>query len=184
MVMLPVLPSLFLCPTGRVLIFVLVSSMMTLDSKYRLPARPDLLLKDLIYVQYPLYDPSYNLTFLNKGFSYGEPPRIKLSAADCPTTTYNKEESIKYVTPNSAFTGDGTTPPAAIGGGIYGNGGPDSDPSKAGSSNNVGIIVTVVCVAAVLITGFGFIFFKWTRRAKEDRFIELEEEMNNEIPLR
>ncbi|KAF9280514.1 hypothetical protein BGZ68_007183 [Mortierella alpina] len=66
------------------------------------------------------------------------------------------------------------------GGGIYGG---DGSNSGQGGGSKTGIIVAVVCVAAILGAGFAFAFFKWSKRAKEDRFIELEEEMNNEIPL-
>lgn len=151
---------------------------MILDINYRLPSRPDLLLKDLISVQYPNYDPSYTLTFLNENFAKGGSPSVQLTSADCPNTNYI---TVSPVQPQIGFAGDQSTPPAVVGSGIYGNGSQDN--TKV-SSNNIGVIVTVVCVAVVLVAGFGFIFFKWTRRAKEDRFIELEEEMNNEIPLR
>lgn len=73
-------------------------------------------------------------------------------------------------------------PPPPTGGGMYGS--YDGAPSSAGKSKSkIGIVVGVLVAATVMSAGFAFAFFKWGKRAKEDRFIELEEEMNNEIPL-
>ncbi|KAI1299075.1 hypothetical protein EDD11_006495 [Mortierella claussenii] len=145
------------------------------DYDYRLASRPDLLLRDLIVVQYPVQYP-YSLTFLNRNFSYGGEPGSRLTADNCNTVQYNSGD-IQYVAPNPQFRGDPNPPPPLVGSGIYGASG------GSGGSKKTGIVVAVVCVAAVLGAGFAFAFFKWGKRAKEDRFIELEEEMNNEIPL-
>ncbi|KAG0368963.1 hypothetical protein BC939DRAFT_493636 [Gamsiella multidivaricata] len=153
----------------------------TSDANYRLASRPDLLLRDLISVQYPLYGGSYMPKFLNKGFSYGTGPAYTLNATACGTAIYNSGD-ITNAVPQLSFTGDGIAPPALVGSGIYGSATGGSS-GGGGGGNKTGIIVAVVCVAAVLGAGFAFAFFKWGKRAKEDRFIELEEEMNNEIPL-
>ncbi|KAF9364370.1 hypothetical protein BGX34_001743 [Mortierella sp. NVP85] len=158
------------------------------DDKYRLPSRPDLLLKDLIQAQYKSYSTGYSFTFLNSGFSYSL-AGTRLTSANCVAgNTYN-EGAIVPVTFQENFKGDGTTPPAPVGPGMYGTGEYVPDDGKSdgggggGGGSKAGVIIAVVCVAAVLVAGFAFVFFKWSRRAKEDRFIELEEEMNNEIPL-
>ncbi|KAK3817215.1 MAG: hypothetical protein J3Q66DRAFT_182241 [Benniella sp.] len=157
----------------------------TSDFKYRLPSRPDLLLKDLVQAQYKSF--GYSFTFLNPGFSYGA-VGTHLTSANCTAgNTYN-EGDIAPVIIQDGFNGDGTTPPA-VGPGMYGTGEYVPDDGKGdggaggGGGSKAGVIIAVVCVAAVLVAGFAFVFFKWSRRAKEDRFIELEEEMNNEIPL-
>lgn len=162
-----------------------------IDYQYRMPSRPDLLLRDLIAVQYPLYNPAYKIRFLNSNFQYGQGPGNRAGPNNCSTTVPANEVPFPY---NS---GDITTspldpsfsgleaPPPAEGGGIYGIGGasPGDGASGSGKSKTTSIITAVVCVAAVLGAAFAFAFYKWSRRAKEDRFIELEEEMNNEIPL-
>ncbi|KAF9940871.1 hypothetical protein BGZ67_006533 [Mortierella alpina] len=150
------------------------------DYFYRVAARPDLLLKDVIQAQYRDYSPHYKFTFLDESFFYGTSPMDTPpeSATMCPTSTYNVVE--KAIPNASWFTGDPTPPAPPVGGGIYGG---DGSSSGQGGGSKTGIIVAVVCVAAILGAGFAFAFFKWSKRAKEDRFIELEEEMNNEIPL-
>ncbi|KAG0212413.1 hypothetical protein BGX28_006382 [Mortierella sp. GBA30] len=146
------------------------------DYLYRSASRPDLLLKDVIHAQYPEYDSSYKFTFLNYAFPYGTRPEggEPLNATMCATSDY---DIVNAAVSKPSFAGDSSPPPPVTGGGIYGNG------SSTGGGKKTGIIVAVVCVAAVLGAGFAFAFFKWSKRAKEDRFIELEEEMNNEIPL-
>ncbi|KAG0002809.1 hypothetical protein BGZ65_002311 [Modicella reniformis] len=146
------------------------------DYKYRLASRPDLLLKDLIHVQYPTYDTTYELTFLNPKFASGTGVTIQLSSADCATSNYNNGEIPKVVF-QEKFKGDSSPPPALVGSGIYGGDG------SGGGGSKTGVVITVICVAVVLGAVFGAVFIKWSKRAKEDRFIELEEEMNREIPL-
>ncbi|KAF9142841.1 hypothetical protein BGX30_002031 [Mortierella sp. GBA39] len=156
------------------------------DYQYRMPSRPDLLLRDMIAVQYPEYDKDYRTRFLNGNFQYGGAPAFTLGPDNCTTTPmqYNSGD-ITISTPNTAFTGLPTPPPPVVGGGIYGIGGPTEGDGASGSgkSKTTSIVIAVVSVAAVLGAAFAFAFYKWSRRAKEDRFIELEEEMNNEIPL-
>ncbi|CAO3572965.1 unnamed protein product [Mortierella alpina] len=149
------------------------------DYLYRVAARPDLLLKDVIQAQYRNYSPLYKFTFLDESFLYGTRPMDSppLSADMCATSSYNV---VEKATPAVWFTGDPTPPAPVVGGGAYGG---DGSSSGQGGGSKTGIIVAVVCVAAILGAGFAFAFFKWSKRAKEDRFIELEEEMNNEIPL-
>ncbi|KAG0308787.1 hypothetical protein BGZ98_006834 [Dissophora globulifera] len=158
-----------------------VNGVGTSDYNYRMPSRPDLLLKDVIYAQYPLFNPTYRYTFLNPNFVFGQGPGIQLTAASCNVVPYNTQD-IPSVFAQVGFTGDGTTPPAPTGAGIYGSGG--STGGSSGGGKKTGVIIAVVVVAVVLAAGFAFAFFKWGRRAKEDRFVELEEEMNNDIPLR
>lgn len=155
-----------------------------------MPSRPDLLLRDLIAVQYPEYNKNYRTRFLNDNFQYGQAPSNSLGPENCSADSdasaplqYNSGDvTTSPSDPN--FTGL-APPPPAVGGGIYGVGGAsqgDGD-SGSGKSKTSSIIIAVVCVAAVLGAAFAFAFYKWSHRAKEDRFIELEEEMNNEIPL-
>ncbi|KAF9297255.1 hypothetical protein BGZ88_010650 [Linnemannia elongata] len=160
------------------------------DYQYRMPSRPDLLLRDLIAVQYPEYNKGYRTHFLNSNFQIGGGPNITLgpencsadSAATAPVQYNSGDITTSPSDPN--FTGL-AAPPPAVGGGIYGIGGasPGDGSSGSGKSKTTSIIIAVVCVTAVLGAAFAFAFYKWSRRAKEDRFIELEEEMNNEIPL-
>lgn len=148
--------------------------------------RPDLLLKDMIRSQYPAYQPSIgNFTFLHKNYGFSTRDNIVYGATNCnsPDPSFNNApyfneeiltiavESVPDVSP---------APPPPTGGGIYGS----CAPSDAGTGKSkIGIIVGVIVAATVMGAGFAFAFFKWGKRAKEDRFIELEEEMNNEIPL-
>ncbi|KAF9572816.1 hypothetical protein EC968_009455 [Mortierella alpina] len=150
------------------------------DYLYRVASRPDLLLKDVIQAQYSDYDRFYTFTFLDEGFFYGTRPigSSPETGATCATSSYNVVE--KAVSNAAWVPGDSSPPPPLVGGGIYGG---DGSNSGQGGGSKTGIIVAVVCVAAILGAGFAFAFFKWSKRAKEDRFIELEEEMNNEIPL-
>ncbi|KAI8349486.1 hypothetical protein B0O80DRAFT_459655 [Mortierella sp. GBAus27b] len=157
----------------------------TSDFNYRLPSRPDLFLKDLIYVQYPtFFGNTYNVTFINQYFSYGSSGAKRYSAANCTaTSTYNSGD-IATVDFKPEFTGNPTPPPPLVGQDpAYGAGESGGQNGASKGSSKMGIIVGVVCVAAVLGAAFAFVFFRWSKRAKEDRFIELEEEMNNEIPL-
>ncbi|KAG0297219.1 hypothetical protein BGZ96_007277 [Linnemannia gamsii] len=160
------------------------------DYQYRMPSRPDLLLRDLIAAQYPEYDPEYRSRFLNNNFPNDGGATNNLGPENCdqdPTATnkfkYNSGDITKAPR-NFAFTGL-PAPPQPSGGGIYGAGGDSQGggDNGGGGSKTTSIIIAVVCVAAVLGAAFAFAFYKWSRRAKEDRFIELEEEMNNEIPL-
>ncbi|KAF9106669.1 hypothetical protein BGX29_008818 [Mortierella sp. GBA35] len=159
------------------------------DYLYRMPSRPDLLLRDLIYVQYPTYDPKYELRFLSSRFQYGQGANVTLTPDNCvdspnPALHFSYNSGDITVTPSKYFPGDIYPPPPLVGGGIYGAGGtPQGGESSGGGSKTSSIIIAVVCVAAVLGAAFAFAFYKWSHRAKEDRFIELEEEMNNEIPL-
>lgn len=159
-----------------------------------MPSRPDLLLRDLISVQYPEYNKAssqdYKTRFLNRNFQYGQGPSNSLGPENCTadgTATaqvpYNSGDITVWPL-DPTFTGL-APPPSPVGGGIYGVGGPSQEDgtSGGGKSKTTSIIIAVVCVAAVLGAAFAFAFYKWSRRAKEDRFIELEEEMNNEIPL-
>ncbi|KAF9115895.1 hypothetical protein BGW39_002888 [Mortierella sp. 14UC] len=160
------------------------------DYLYRMPSRPDLLLRDVIKAQYPEYDLNYTFQFLNEKFLYGDEVSNRLGPENCDmgdTLTpfpYNSGD-ITETPLNPSFHGDPYGPPALIGGGIYGAGGDSQggDASGGGGSKTKNIIIAVVSVAAILGAAFAFAFYKWSRRAKEDRFIELEEEMNNEIPL-
>ncbi|GJJ70638.1 hypothetical protein EMPS_02988 [Entomortierella parvispora] len=145
------------------------------DYDYRAPARPDLLLQDLIHAQYPSFNVSW--TFLDPGFIYGSGPDHVMTAAMCGQAVYNDAPITVYA--GGTFSGDGTVSPPLVGSGIYGA----ASGGSSGSKSKTPIIVAVVVVAAVIGAGFAFAFFKWGKRAKEDRFIELEEEMNNEIPL-
>lgn len=149
-------------------------------------ARPDLLLKDMIRSQYPTYQPSIGFfTFLNKNYGFSTPNGIVYSATNCslPTASINNapyfNEGILPI-PIGSVPDVSPAPPPASGSGIYGS---CSDAGAGKSKSNIGIIVGVIVAATVMATGFAFAFFKWGKRAKEDRFIELEEEMNNEIPL-
>ncbi|KAF9909562.1 hypothetical protein EC991_008387 [Linnemannia zychae] len=161
------------------------------DYLYRMPSRPDLLLRDLVHVQYPEYDRSYDLRFLNKNFAYDQGPTESLGPQNCDAAVgsqyyfpYNSGD-ISEAPSDPSFRGDPIGPPALIGGGIYGAGGNSqgSEAGGGGGSKTKSITIAVVSVAAVLGAAFAFAFYKWSHRAKEDRFIELEEEMNNEIPL-
>ncbi|KAF8947942.1 hypothetical protein BGZ47_007210 [Haplosporangium gracile] len=159
------------------------------DYQYRMPSRPDLLLRDVIAAQYPQYDTKHEYRFLNPGFPYDAGATNKLGPERCalnPAVTvafpYNSGDITPAVS-QPLFSGL-PPPPPAVGGGIYGVGGDSQGgASGGGKSKTTSIIIAVVCVAAVLGAAFAFAFYKWSRRAKEDRFIELEEEMNNEIPL-
>lgn len=157
-----------------------------IDYQYRMPSRPDLLLRDLIAAQYPQYDSAYRSRFLNNNFPNDGGAAYTLGPENCTATDAFKYNSgdITEGPRNMYFTGL-PAPPAASGGGIYGDGGDSQGDggSGGGGSKTTSIIIAVVCVAAVLGAAFAFAFYKWSRRAKEDRFIELEEEMNNEIPL-
>jgi hypothetical protein len=154
-----------------------------------MPSRPDLLLRDLVAAQYPTYDPYYKKRFLNENFPNDGGATNKLGPDNCYqdlTATdkfpYNSGD-ITDAPRNYGFTGL-PAPPPVVGGGIYGIGGDSQGGGgSGGGSKTTSIIIAVVCVAAVLGAAFAFAFYKWSRRAKEDRFIELEEEMNNEIPL-
>ncbi|KAF9345032.1 hypothetical protein BGX26_003617 [Mortierella sp. AD094] len=156
------------------------------DYNYRLASRPDILLKDLIYVQYPTYIPTNSTVFLNQNFAWGGTGGgTVLTAANCTTTKYNSGD-IPEIIRQPSFTGNPLPPPPLTGSGIYGGSGSGSSGGSgggSGGSSKVAIIVPVVCVVVILGAAFAFVFFKWGKRAKEDRFIELEEEMNNEIPL-
>ncbi|KAF9162860.1 hypothetical protein BGX21_003405 [Mortierella sp. AD011] len=152
------------------------------DYNYRVAPRPDILLKDLIYVQYPSYNSTYSTVFLNTDFATGGDGRgVVLTASNCGTTKYDSGD-IPVIVPQPSFTGNPTPPAALVGTGVYGGDGTNSGSSSRGSSK-VSIVVPVVCVVVILGAAFAFVSFKWGKRAKEDRFIELEEEMNNEIPL-
>ncbi|KAF9425585.1 hypothetical protein BGZ76_003175 [Entomortierella beljakovae] len=151
------------------------------DYTYRLAARPDIFLKDLIYAQYPAYNPAFNATFLNLDFVYASEHTI-LTANDCEAVKYNSGD-IPNVLPNPNFVWNSVPPPALTGTGTYGAGGSDDSGSDQKGGNKTGTIIAVVCSIVVLGAIFGFVFFKWGKRAKEDRFIELEDEMNNDIPL-
>ncbi|KAF9585779.1 hypothetical protein BGW38_000792 [Lunasporangiospora selenospora] len=155
------------------------------DYFYRPAVRPDLLLRDLIRAQYSNYNPkvNYTMTFLNRGFSYEAKAATVLTEADCDKPVYNDEPIVPFVDP--IFTGDGRVTAPPTGSGPYGGGSPSNQggSGSGGGSSKTGIIVAVVVVAVLVGAGFAFAFFKWSKRAKEDRFIELEEEMNNEIPL-
>ncbi|KAF8985195.1 hypothetical protein BGZ46_005558 [Entomortierella lignicola] len=156
------------------------------DYNFRFASRPDILLKDLIYVQYQTYNPSYRLTFINQNWAWGGSggPSIVLTAANCTNFSYNNASDIPVVVRQAGFRGNSNPPPPPTGSGIYGGSGSGSNGgSGGGGSNKTKIIVPIICVVVILGAAFGFVFFKWGKRAKEDRFIELEEEMNNEIPL-
>ena len=114
---------------------------------------------------------------MDPNFVYGNGgPNNQLTAAMCGQPVYNDAPITIY---NGApFFGDGTVSPPLVGSGIYG-----ADSASGGKKSKTPIIVAVVLVAAVIGAAFAFAFFKWGKRAKEDRFIELEEEMNNDIPL-
>ncbi|KAF9919644.1 hypothetical protein FBU30_010714 [Linnemannia zychae] len=152
------------------------------DYQYRMPSRPDLLLRDVVAAQYPDYDPNYKYRFLNDNFQYGGRSDNQLGSDQCDVFPYNSGDIS--VSPSKPYTSSVPRPPLQ-GGGIYGAGGDSQGDSNgsSGGSKTKSIIIAVVCVAAILAAAFGFAFYKWSHRAKEDRFIELEEEMNNEIPL-
>ncbi|KAI9238666.1 MAG: hypothetical protein BYD32DRAFT_413111 [Podila humilis] len=157
------------------------------DYNYRMAARPDLLMKDMIRSQYPAYQPSIgDFTFFNKDYGSSTPQGSVYSAANCslPDASINNapyfDEGILPI-PVGSVPDVSPAPPPPSGSGIYG--GSCSDAGAGKSKSKVGIIVGVIVAATVMAAGFAFAFFKWGKRAKEDRFIELEEEMNNEIPL-
>lgn len=111
---------------------------------------------------------------------YGGTPPNAMKSDMCGQAFYNDAPIVTYS--GGPFAGDGIASPPLVGSGIYGaesGGGGNS----GGQKSKTPIIVAVVVVAAVLGSAFAFAFFKWGKRAKEDRFIELEEEMNNDIPL-
>ncbi|KAG0029305.1 hypothetical protein BGZ82_008027 [Podila clonocystis] len=156
------------------------------DYNYRVAGRPDLLLKDMIRAQYPTYQPTIgNFTFFNVKYGNSGTGGVTFNATDCgkvdPFTfndaPYNNDNTIITVPPEQ-FLDYGIAPAPPTGGGMYG-----SYDGSEGKKSNVGIIVGVIVAAVVMAAGFAFAFFKWGKRAKEDRFIELEEEMNNEIPM-
>ncbi|KAG0356627.1 hypothetical protein BG005_004454 [Podila minutissima] len=161
------------------------------DYNYRVAGRPDLLLKDMIRAQYPTYHPSIgNFTFFNVKYGNSGTGGETFTAADCgapdPVTfndaPYSGNEIMTI--PIGQFTEYNPAPAPPTGGGMYGsNDGTQSGNGGEGKKSNVGIIVGVIVAAVVMAAGFAFAFFKWGKRAKEDRFIELEEEMNNEIPM-
>ncbi|KAG0012618.1 hypothetical protein BGZ81_001468 [Podila clonocystis] len=157
------------------------------DYDYRVAGRPDLLLKDMIRAQYSNYQPTIgNFTFFNVKYGNSGTGGVTFNATHCSGVAdpgkfndapYNNVTEIKTI-PLEQFMGYGAAPAPPTGGGMYGSydGGEDK-------KSNVGIIVGVIVAAVVMAAGFAFAFFKWGKRAKEDRFIELEEEMNNEIPM-
>ncbi|KAG0045920.1 hypothetical protein BGZ83_008854 [Gryganskiella cystojenkinii] len=153
------------------------------DFYYRSAARPDLLLQDLVRAQYPDTF-KFPFTFMDPNFSFGEVSDNVMKKELCGTQVYNDVDIGPYSNLPSTFTGDGTESPPLVGSGIYGGSGNNgSGNGGSGSKSKTPVIVAVVVVAAVLGAGFAFAFFKWGKRAKEDRFIELEDEMNNDIPL-
>lgn len=167
-------------------LFLLFSTF--IDYNYRVAGRPDLLLKDMIRAQYPSYLPSVgNFTFLNVKWGNSGTDGVVFNATGCGVpdpfrfndAPYNNDNIMAVPTGN--FTDYYPAPAPPTGGGMYGSF--DGTSSSNGKKSSVGIVVGVIVAAVVMAAGFAFAFFKWGKRAKEDRFIELEEEMNNEIPM-
>ncbi|KAG0319966.1 hypothetical protein BG000_003742 [Podila horticola] len=158
------------------------------DYNYRVAGRPDLLLKDMIRAQYPSYLKSVgNFTFFNVKWGNSGTDGVVFNATLCGVpdpfrfndAPYNNDNIMAVPTGN--FTDYYPAPAPPTGGGMYGS--YDRTSSGNGKKSSVGIVVGVIVAAVVMAAGFAFAFFKWGKRAKEDRFIELEEEMNNEIPM-
>ncbi|KAG0100853.1 hypothetical protein BGZ93_000040 [Podila epicladia] len=168
----------------------------SVDYNYRVAGRPDLLLKDMIRAQYSTYSPSIGdnslpyFTFFNVKYGNGGTGGEIFTAAKCNMPEPFQYNDAPYTSddimtiPAGQFFSYNPAPAPPTGGGIYGSyDGTPSGNGGEGKKSNVGIIVGVVVAAVVMAAGFAFAFFKWGKRAKEDRFIELEEEMNNEIPM-
>ncbi|KAF9165696.1 hypothetical protein DFQ26_009564 [Actinomortierella ambigua] len=155
----------------------------TSSYKFRVAARPDLLLMDVVMAQYPDFDATYKMQFLRE-FATTEGPKVVYEAKDCPDPAQLTQRDIVTVPNVRIYSGDNTTPPALVGCTQY------LDPScSTGSSSKSGgvstaVIVTVVVLAVVMASVFAFFFRRWSRKTKEEAFIELEDEMERDIPLR
>ncbi|KAF9420463.1 hypothetical protein BGZ94_009112 [Podila epigama] len=145
------------------------------DYKFRVAARPDLLLRDVIRAMYPGYgqNEEQSFTFLHSGFGYGGLAPRTYRPEDCAKNDYNNGDIKTF--PVLMYVEQALTEPPTS---VYFGGSNEEKPFS-----KVGIIVGVIVAATVMSSAFAFAFFRWGKRAKEDRFIELEEEMNNEIPL-
>ncbi|KAF9976494.1 hypothetical protein BGZ73_008498 [Actinomortierella ambigua] len=157
----------------------------TSSYQYRVAARPDLLLMDVVMAQYPSFDLTYQMEFL-RVFATTEGPKKTLSADDCPDPAQLTPRDIVTVQNVRVFSGDGIAPPALVGCSQFMDPNCSGDNKSGGGGGGIsaGVIATVVVLAVVLASVFAFFFHRWNRRSKEEAFIELEDEMERDIPLR
>jgi hypothetical protein len=131
------------------------------------PSRPDLILQDLIAIQYPLYQPDYNVTWFDKFAETGD--NFILSADNCDDNTFGLPKKDFGICTSREFLGD--------------TGRPESNDHNDSNDNNddekkvkVGIIIAATLSGSLVLLGLGAWLLVVARRKYRERFVKLEEE--------
>jgi len=137
------------------------------------PSRPDLILQDLIAIQYPSYQKDYNVTWLEKFASTGDFEII--SEEQCNENTFGL--------PKTDF-------------GTCGNMNPDDkddhhkhhnhhhdhddDDDDSKNKKKTGIIIAGALIGSLVVLGLGTWLLVVTRRKYRERFVKLRDEYQSE----
>ncbi|CAG8570864.1 10898_t:CDS:2, partial [Dentiscutata heterogama] len=129
-------------------------------------ARPDIAMQDLIAIQYPTYQPSYNTRWLHK-FSDNDSPTI-LTSSDCKDP--NQPQTFGTCSANN-FTGDSSSK----------DGSQSSANNGFNGSKKLSPIAEALIITFSILAGLaGFAVGTWLvlvfRRKHQERFIELKDE--------
>ncbi|RGB25577.1 hypothetical protein C1646_771528 [Rhizophagus diaphanus] len=145
-------------------------------------SRPDLILQDLIAIQYPSYQKDYVVNWFNKFAETGD--EIVISADRCNDATFGLPKTDFGTCVPTKFLGDGRNNSGIQIIDVGKNGGNDNHNKDGDSINNdkkenkvkPGVIIAVSLVGSLLLLGLGALLLAVLRRKYRERFVKLRDE--------
>lgn len=145
-------------------------------------SRPDLILQDLIAIQYPSYQKDYVVNWFNKFAETGD--EVVISADKCNDATFGLPKTDFGTCVPTKFLGDGRNNSGIQIINIGKDGGNDNHNKDGDSINNdkkgnkvkPGVIIAVSLVGSLLLLGLGAWLLAVSRRKYRERFVKLRDE--------
>ncbi len=140
-------------------------------------SRPDLVLQDLIAIQYPSYQKDYVVKWFNKFAETGD--NVVITSNKCNDATFGLPKTDFGTCKPTQFLGDGKDNNGVqiinVGNGSdnkHDNNNNDGKKSKV----NPSVIIAVSVLVSLSLLGFGAWLFVFTRRKYRERFVKLKDE--------
>ncbi|RIA89903.1 hypothetical protein C1645_771198 [Glomus cerebriforme] len=146
------------------------------DWTERSVSRPDLILQDLIAIQYPVYQPNYVVNWFDKFAETGD--NVVISTDKCDDSTFGLPKTDFGTCTSKDFLGDGKNDNGDQIINVGNPGGNNSDDNNKDKKTKVnpGVIIAIALTGSLLILGLGTWLFVVARRKYRERFVKLRDE--------
>ncbi|GBC04813.1 hypothetical protein RclHR1_05890014 [Rhizophagus clarus] len=144
-------------------------------------SRPDLILQDLIAIQYPLYQKNYIVNWFNNFAETGDD--VVVSADNCNDSTFGLPKTDFGTCAPTNFLGDGRDNNGTQIINIGNDGGNGNNNNNNGGNDkdeknkvNPGVVIAVSLIGSLTFLGLGAWLLVVTRRKYRERFVKLRDE--------